>query len=339
MSPPSVESTVDRPSVKIMFIGGYSRSGSTLLSRVLGEAPGAVCVGETRFLWTRGLLENVECGCGVPFRSCSFWGAVADRAFGGWDRVDPRALAAIDRRTNRYQSLPLHLAPQLRPGMRAALERYAEQLASLYGAIACVSGARTIIDTSKDPTFACLLMRVPNVDLRLVHLVRDSRAVAYSWTRRRRLVSPIAGEEFMPRFDSAVTAGKWLAWNLACEALSLSPAPYTRLTYERFVASPRSVLEELSTFAATNLTPPPAQLDAHSVALGDHHIFSGNPMRTRTGRLPIRLDTEWQDAMPASQRTRVTAISWPLLLRYGYSLSRSDTSAVPEIARTGGRLS
>jgi hypothetical protein len=325
--------------VKVVFIGGYSRSGSTLLSRALGEAPGSICVGETRFLWSRGLIDNVQCGCGVPFRSCEFWRSVGEHAFGGWDRVDAPAMAAIDWRTNRYLSLPVHLFPRLRPGIGGALAHYAGQLALLYDAIARVSGACTIIDTSKDPTFASLLMRVENVDLRVVHLVRDSRAVAYSWTRRRRLVSPIAGEEFMPRYAPASTAGKWLAWNIACQLLSLAPAPFLSLTYERFVASPRRVLEELSGFAGVDLTLSDSQLDDRSVALGDHHIFSGNPMRTRTGRLAIQLDTEWRSAMPSRQRLSATAISWPLLLRYGYGLRTSKGAEASAVAHDPARRS
>jgi hypothetical protein len=39
---------VEGASLKILFVGGCSRSGSTLLGRVLGEPQDAVCVGETR---------------------------------------------------------------------------------------------------------------------------------------------------------------------------------------------------------------------------------------------------------------------------------------------------
>ncbi len=33
-------------------------------------------------IWTAGLTENLLCGCGQEFRSCGFWGAVMDEAFG-----------------------------------------------------------------------------------------------------------------------------------------------------------------------------------------------------------------------------------------------------------------
>jgi hypothetical protein len=307
--------------MKILYVGGYPRSGSTLLSRVLGEPASSICIGETRFLWSRGLLNDVDCGCGVPFRACEFWSAVAEEAFGGWDRVDPEALSELDRRTNLPQTLPLHFAPRLKPGFASMLDQYARVLARLYGAIATVSGARVIVEMSKDPTFACLLRRIPGADVRIVHLVRDSRAVAYSWTRRRRMPSPIGAQEFMSRSTPAETALRWAAWNCGFHVLRAAGFPYLKLPYEQFVADPAGALQRLGDLAGE-------QFDATRIAdgaieLGDHHIFSGNPMRASTGRVAIRRDDEWRRSLAARDRRRVTAMTWPLLLAYGYPLSAS----------------
>ena len=66
---------------------------------------------------------------------------------------------------------------------RAALARHTERLGSLYRAIAEVSGARVIVDSSKHVSTALVLRRTAGVDLHVVHLVRDSRGVAHSWTK------------------------------------------------------------------------------------------------------------------------------------------------------------
>jgi hypothetical protein len=318
---------MDSDPVKILYIGGYSRSGSTLLGRVLGERSDTVCVGETRYLWSRGLLENVECGCGQPFRSCPFWSAVGEDAFGGWNRVDAERLTEVDRVTNLSRALPFYWVPWMRPGLSDTISDYAARLAALYAAISRVSGAKMIIDLSKDPTFACLLMRIPRSDVRIVHLVRDSRAVAYSWTRRRREPSPIGGRQFMGQFSPTYTATNWLTWNAAFHALAAGRSPYLRLTYEGFVADPRAVLHKLSAFADEMLVPADSQLTNTEVKLNGHHIFSGNPMRTATGWLPLRLDNEWQTQLSTAQLAKVTAITWPLLRLYGYPLVPAARSA------------
>ncbi|MFZ2112575.1 MAG: sulfotransferase [Solirubrobacteraceae bacterium] len=325
--------SVDSPSVKVIYVGGYARSGSTLLGRVLGEPQGMVCVGETRFLWSRGLINNVGCGCGQPFRSCPFWTAVGEEAFGGWDQVNAEEMTELDRVTNLPQALPLYWAPWLRPGMDDKISEYVAILSKLYAAIKRVSGAEVIIEISKDPTLACLLRRMPDSDVRVIHLVRDSRAVAYSWTRKRRMPSPIGNEEFMSRASPTETAIKWSAWNVGCYALRAARFPYQKVTYENFVADPRATLDKLSVFADEEIISSGSELRGNEVKLGDHHIFSGNPMRATTGWLPVRLDTEWQTQLPKAQFAKVTAITFPLLRVNGYPLMpaarRSGKAAVP----------
>jgi hypothetical protein len=308
--------------VKILYVGGDGRSGSTLLGRVLGELPGTVCVGETRYLWSRGLLNNVGCGCGQPFLSCPFWSAVGDEAFGGWDRVDARRLTEADRITNLPRALPFYWMKLLQPRLSDRFKEYVAHLAALYSAIARVSGANLIVETSKEPTFAGLLMRTPGCDVRILHLVRDSRAVAYSWTRRKRLSSPIGEQQFMGQFNPANTAAMWMIRNAAFHLLSAACSSYHRLTYESFVADPRGVLQELSAFSDERLVPSDAQLTDTEVKLGNHHIFSGNPMRTTTGWLPIRPDNEWRTQLATAEFAKTTAITWPLLRLYGYPTAR-----------------
>jgi Sulfotransferase family len=313
---------------KMLYVGGFGRSGSTLVGRVLGEAPGAVCVGETRYLWSRGLVHNVQCGCGRPFRGCSFWGAIGEEAFGGWDHADVDRLVELERITNQLRALPFHQLPALRSGFAAEVEAYAYSLAKIYAAIARVSGAKVIVETSKDPNFALVLTRIPDHDIRIIHLVRDSRAVAYSWTRTKRMSSPIGKQKFMPRFSPAETATRWLASNAAFHALLTRRTRYLRVSYESFIADPRGTLCQLGAFAEAPLVLPSSQLTDSKVSLGDHHIFSGNPMRADTGWLEMRLDDRWKAKLPALSLAQVTAITWPLLRLYGYPL-------VPETFKNG----
>jgi hypothetical protein len=303
--------------VKILYVGSYPRSGSTLLGRVLGEPSHSVCVGETRYLWSRGLLHDVDCGCGVPFKRCEFWSAVGEAAFGGWTHVDAKRLTELDRVLNLPQVLPLHWAPRLRPGMRSDIADYVAVLTHLYEAISSVSGARVIVEISKDPTFARLLARMPGSDVRVLHLIRDSRAVANSWTRKRRMPSPIGEQALMPRSTPVQTATRWLAWNMGFHLLRVSRLPYVKLTYESFVEKPRSTLERLSDFAGEMLMAE-RTLEHNRIDLGEHHIFSGNPMRAKTGAIEIRADTGWRRELSRAETAKVTAMTWPLLSLYGY---------------------
>jgi hypothetical protein len=305
---------------KIVYIGGTGRSGSTLVGRVLGEAPGAICIGETRYLWSRGLIHDVGCGCGESFRSCSFWTDVGNEAFGGWATVDAQRMVELDRLTVRLRSLPLHWCRAHWRGFGRAAEEYVAALRALYAAIAAVSGARMVVDMSKEPNFALLLARMPRSDVRIVHLVRDSRAVAYSWTRRKPLPSPIGQERFMPQFRPTDIATRWLFWNAAFDALARRHPRSKRICYETFVAAPRQTLSALGAFLEEPRVQTLSALGDDRVTLGGHHMFSGNPMRADTGEVRMRLDDEWQWMMPSAQLAKVTAITWPQLRRYGYRI-------------------
>jgi hypothetical protein len=303
----------------LLYVGGFSRSGSTLIGRVLGESDGAICVGETRYLWHRGVIHNVQCGCGHSFRSCPFWEAVGGEAFGGWHRTDAERLARTDRLLNRLRSLPAHSLPSIHPAFTAAISHYVSQLARLYSAIALISGASTIVETSKDPNFAWALTRMQDYDVRILHLVRDSRAVACSWVSPKRMTSPIGGEAFMPTFGAANTATRWTISNAAFHALGRR-APYLRCSYEDFVRRPQATLDALGAFSAEPLTLPATHLDGNQVHLGDHHIFSGNPMSARKGWVEMRPDERWTSELSGAQVATVTALTWPLLRSYGYPI-------------------
>ena len=98
---------------RVLYVGGWGRSGSTLLDRMLGQVPKVISVGEVREIFQRGCVENRLCGCGVHFLDCSFWSAVGDRAFGGWSKVDSEDVVAAWRRVDRPWVAPALVGPRL----------------------------------------------------------------------------------------------------------------------------------------------------------------------------------------------------------------------------------
>ena len=97
--------------IKVLYVAGWGRSGSTVLTNILGEVDGFVSVGEVNFLWQHGLIENRLCGCGVPFRECEEWTKILDRAFGGADSVDPHRMVRLQNAGVRTRHVPLMLTP------------------------------------------------------------------------------------------------------------------------------------------------------------------------------------------------------------------------------------
>ena len=305
--------------VRVLFIGGCGRSGSTLLDRMLGELPGFVSTGEVRFIWQRGLVENRLCGCGEPFRECPFWRSVGEEAFGGWDALDANDLVALDHSINRHRYIPLLVAPRLSRAFETRLARYVEILSRLYAAIDRVSGGACIVDSTKDPPFAFLLRRVPTIDLRIVHLVRDSRGVAFSWTKQVRRPEDVDVARFMHTYHPVEMGFRWLVYNACFHLLGRLHVPRLMTRYEEVVASPRREIERMAALAGEEVDKAGFDfLNGRQVELGVHHTISGNPMRFQRGAIELALDEEWRSRLSPANRRMVSLFTFPLLVRYGY---------------------
>lgn len=307
---------------RVVYLGGLGRSGTTLLERLLGELPGVCSVGEVVHLWQRGIAEAERCGCGEPVPGCPFWRKVGEIAFGGWDQVDVRRVAELRHAVDRNRCIPRLAAPALNPSFRRLLDEYTGHYVRLYAGISDASSCPVVVDSSKHASLAFCLRRRAELDLRVVHVVRDSRAVAFSWTRRVSRPES-ASDPFMLTYPPAKTAWLWNLQNGALQLLAMEGVPTLRVRYEDLVTAPSATLAKIADFAgmaadgaAMNFMGSDA--NTHWADLGAAHTASGNPMRFTTGKITIRMDDRWRTAMPASQRRRVTALTLPLLARYGY---------------------
>ena len=307
--------------VKVLYVVGLGRSGSTILSNSLGQIGGYFSAGELNFIWRHNVIENRLCGCGRPFRECPVWTRVMEEAFGGMDGIDPREMMRLQASGTRTRHIPLMLTARGDRILKERLEKLLINYGRLYGAIGSVTGSRVIVDSSKEPAHGYAMSLVPGVDFRVVHLIRDPRAAAYSWLKKKPQPDTDA-REHMARFSPAKSSALWDSWNASAEALwRRTPERYLRLRHEDFVADPRTSLERiLGLLGATAELPLAGERE---VRLGVSHTVSGNPNRFETGAVELRPDREWISEMSPRDRALVTALTLPLLYRYGYEVGIS----------------
>ena len=305
--------------ITVIFIAGSARSGSTVLDRVLGQVEGFFSVGEFRLIWEEGFAGNYLCECGKPFRSCSFWNAVVEEAFGGFDHVDVASFLRLWRAVDRIRNIPQLAFPELQSySFRSVYTEYLDILSLLYRAIHKLSRGKVIVDSSKTLSHGLLLNSVRGLDLRVIHLVRDSRAVAFSMQRKKR--NPAAGKEniYLGRQGVLASARDWLVVNGSISWLAHFFPRYVLLRYEDFAEQPRKALHEVFSGLGLELSDADFIINKRTVKLSLGHMVSGNPMRFQYGEIELRPDTVWKQEMPISQRLVVSALTWPLLLKYGY---------------------
>lgn len=185
-----------------------------------------------------------------------------------------------------------------------------------YAAVWEACGHRTIVDTSKNLAWARLLLDLPGCRVRLVHLVRDSRGVAYSFEKIRRRPREPTVDPYMDRYHAFATALLWNLDNVLAERLGSRAAGYTRVRYTDFVSAPHRAMARILGNGG-----PPEALDhafEEGLRLSEQHVLAGNPMRFQTGRVPLREDLAWRSAMSRTKKGAVTALTFPLLRRYRY---------------------
>ncbi|NRQ34437.1 sulfotransferase [Nonomuraea sp. NN258] len=280
-----------------MFLGGLGRSGTTLLERLLGELPGVVALGEVVHLWARGVLAGEPCGCGEPFPACPFWRSVGERAFGGWSGPLAERMLHLRHRVDRTRRIVRIGHPDLAEYGRA------------YERIYRAAGARVVVDSSKHASLAYCLVAA-GVDVRVVQVIRDPRAVAHSWGRS--VARPEDGRP-MARWGAARTALHWTAQNLALELLP----GVTRVRYEDLVRDPAATLSWLAARLGLPAGGTPF-LTGGTARLSPAHTVSGNPMRFTVGAVELRRDDSWTGGLASRDRRLVGALTWPLRAAYGY---------------------
>lgn len=288
--------------VKVLFIMGWGRSGSTIISNVLGSETGFVAAGEVAFLWESGFLsDDRRCGCGDTVFRCSFWYEVLTQTSFTRDGALslPTAFADFADSYLRTRStfrllLPQHFQARGFPEFVAAVD-------ALYSAIASTSSARVVIDSSKKPSHAAILRHLPNVDPYFLHLVRDPRAVAHSW-RRQRIDPGRPDREYMSQHGASNSTLQWLVRNSMSSAVSATaPERSALLMYEDFAAAPMSTIRAISHFVGED-GDTSSFLDDRTTQLDLNHTLWGNPSRFEVGPVSIRPDDEWRRCVPKWQQ-------------------------------------
>jgi hypothetical protein len=302
---------------KVVYIMGHGYSGSTLLTFLLGTHPQIATIGELGIAPRAKqelTPEEYLCSCHAPVRDCEFWQRVsremAERGhkFDIWDAdLDFRArdggladvlLRAVQRGPvlEAARSAGLNVVP----GARRERDRIAARIGSLAEIVARIKGCDTFLDSSKRPERATLMQRSGDFDMRVIHLVRDGRAV--SWSSMKHLgLSP----------EDA--ARSWLADNHGSEhARRYFPSHrWLTLRHEDLCADPDGTLTRLHGFIGV-----PSTNGYHKFRAVDHHII-GNQMRL-SSTSEIRLDESWKQALTPEQMTTIDHLVAPLNRRYGY---------------------
>jgi hypothetical protein len=306
---------------KVLFVVGMARSGSTLLTALLNRVDGFAGLGETHVYWELAGGEE-RCGCGRSLAECELWGALYREQLGrGVDHVELRDSFRAFVRPRPSSQLRGLLARRGGSG-GARLRRYVEATEETYSWLAERTASGVLVDSSKLPTAADLTAAADSMDVYLVHLVRDPRAVAHSLARQRREEGDRSLSGAL-RYLAAVAKASldWTLRNAYAEAKLRrgSSRRYLRLRFEDLTREPRATVARLLGLVGAD----PASdvfVSADTVVLGENHILTGNSVRFQRGSVTIAPAEKWRNEMPLHAQLLATLLALPLLALYAYPL-------------------
>jgi hypothetical protein len=300
--------------VKVLYILGTQRGGSTIVGRLAGALPGFTYGGEMRRLWQSADDPNVRCGCGASHATCPVWAVVLPRVLAGGDKMQARAWQRAEAPDRRYGWRLLRDAAS-GPRRNSGAE-YAALMGRTYREFAAVSDARVVVDGSKAPADAVLAAK-SGVDVYILHLVRDPRGVGYSLARR-------TGESGVHPSQMVKASALWSARNVAGWLLRriVGRARFMVLRYEDVIADPDAALARIAAFVGEE---PRAVVDTDAnILLPTSHTPTGNGGFVEK-RVALALDDAWVRSSSAPDRVLVSVLTAPLLWRFGYRARRAKS--------------
>lgn len=299
--------------IKIIYISGSPRSGSTILGKYLGQYNQFFHIGEMRYIWERNFNKNYICECGEIVNKCKFWKRVILNVFNKND-INIEKLISFTEWAGSNKRVINFIFQKNKINLKYPSSE-GNVIRSIYEATYDISNSDFIVDGSKYPMYGAMLSLLPKVEVCMIHLVRDPRAVSYS-RMRRKILDPVNKLEMQRKnvFQSTMT---WMKNNIICEFVkSRFISNHLIVRYEDFSDNTEvcfnHIIEWLRNTSNSKLI--------LSGTRSQQHSTSGNPVRFDKKEIVINEDLEWKDRLPMKYKLFVTLISLPLLIYYKYPL-------------------
>ena len=322
---------------KLAYILAASHSGSTLLSMLLGSHPQIATVGELKLSTSAiGEISRYRCSCGEFICQCSFWQKIKEgmacRGF-EFDLADANTdYRDVESRYAQRLLSPLHRGVLLEclrdcalgtcPTWRKQLPQIQRRNAALVSTITEITGAEIVADSSKIALRLKYLLRNHELQIKVIRLIRDGRAVALTYmdpagfadakdqTRRG---GGMGGDRKNERLPMARAAYQWRRCNEEAEHIlrRLDKSLWIEVRYEQLCNDTDNTLGRL--FEFLGLDPDKHLRRFRSV---DHHVV-GNGMRLDTTSR-IALDQRWKSVLTEKELHIFDHVADKMNRRYGY---------------------
>ncbi|MBI1257295.1 MAG: hypothetical protein GC204_07480 [Chloroflexi bacterium] len=309
------------PHLKILYIGGDVRSGTTIIDMLLGMNAHTLAIGEVNIIFRqlRKIDNPVKCSCGKTLHDCELWSQVMERFHTAFPAMTLEQADTITRKVETYPE-------RLRDASRY-WDDYVQIWRVMFAAIAEISGASVIIDSSKTGRHSLcrpLSLAQAEFDVSLLQMMRDPRAVTWSKLRREIDKGRLNGKSAI--FRAAFMSG--LHWSITNASTTWQygggkKLPYYEMRYRDFMDHPAAKLQDIQQHFGLDFSRSIEIVETDG-EIDSAHLASGNELRFQS---PLRLRPQpptWKTALPRPAKVGVL-VSAPIAHFYGYHVSDYHT--------------
>ena len=285
--------------VKLIYLMGAGRSGTTALATLLNGSPEVICLGELHHT-PEFAIDDKHCSCGEKLSDCSYWNSYSNelKAFTTDKYKAEQALLESHRSVFKFLNKSYG---------RNTLSYQAANTALLN--VASQQGKITLLDSAKYVGRALALSRNKDIDLRILYMTRDPRGVVNSFSKN---VQTPKG-----------TLSACLYYNtINCLALFASKFLFQsnvlKIRYEDLSENRDQMFDNISQFCDIDCDLVKKKLTNNDLfEVG--HIIGGNRLKSR-GKIRFRADDDWRSKVSRFKGCAVYALTLPFCLLNNYKL-------------------
>lgn len=254
--------------MKVIYIAGDGRSGSTLIDAVLSNSKNSISVGESYRFWRRFYQADTLCGCTQKIEVCSLWKRIDSILTTNIENYDPKDTWNRIQYLLKFKNVRNISKIIKNPNWKL----FCDTVKLFYKSISENTGKDIIIDSSKSSGWLYLLIALDFCELKIIHLERNLQSVANSWKKKVYLPEYYNKQVQMPIKTNFVILKNWIKIKYLCMRLK-KQENYLFVKYENFIIHPKKYFGIFETNIGIVLP--------ENFKNSFNHSIGGNPMRSK----------------------------------------------------------
>jgi len=296
--------------VDVIYISGVGRSGSTILDLIFGSDEKTFSAGELKYLPDFLRCENSKDRCvkdfvddsGEKLEASLFWGSIS--------REIIKKKIALHERSEFFIKIKTIIRVLFNTTKKGVVAEEEEVFQMIKNKAVNLFGDEItyIVDSSKDLIRLINLDSSPNINLKVVHIIRDARGVVYSNIRRK-------GKVYLKNKKDGrnwiLALCEWIVINILTQRYiknNFQKKDFITIRYESFAENPQLYFDEINKKFNLNIN---VEKSIKKINNSKSYRFAGNQLRNEkiSG---IKASYEWKKEMHPLLKLIVGLVSRPI---------------------------